>query len=56
MPDHTTNDYIIFNSNQIKTVKNTNPTDNLDIRYSIEEDNYTFDFAKNENKCILTWI
>ena len=29
------NDYIVFNSNQIKNVDNTNPTESPDIRYSL---------------------
>lgn len=32
-----TDDYIVFNSNQIKDVKNTTPTENKDIRYSLSE-------------------
>lgn len=31
--------YVAFESNQIKNVDNTNPTDNPDIRYSLSEDN-----------------
>lgn len=30
--------YVAFNSNQIKNVDNTNPTNNPDIRYSIQKD------------------
>lgn len=32
-----TDDYIVFNSNQIKDVKNTTPTENKDIRYSLSD-------------------
>ena len=32
-------EYVVFNSNQIKNVDNTNPTDSEDIRYSLSEDN-----------------
>lgn len=33
--DNIVSSYAIFNSNQIKNVDNTNPTDNVDIRYSL---------------------
>ena len=33
--DNTTGEYIVFESNQIKNVDNTNPTSNEDIRYSL---------------------
>ena len=36
--DQLTDDYIVFNSNQIKDVKNQNPTDNPDFRYSLSEE------------------
>jgi len=32
------NEYVVFNSNQIKNIDNTNPTNNSDIRYSDRED------------------
>ena len=38
-----TKHYIVFNSNQIKNVDNTNPTENADIRYSINP----IEIAKN---------
>lgn len=31
------NEYIVFNSNQVKNIDNTNPTDNPDIRYSLSQ-------------------
>ena len=31
------NEYIVFNSNQIKNVDNLNPTDNPDVRYSLSD-------------------
>ena len=46
--------YGVFNSNQIKKIDNTNPTNNPDIRYSLSEDNkgrklteYTLEKTKN---------
>lgn len=33
------NEYVVFNSNQIKNADNTNPTSSPDIRYSISKDN-----------------
>lgn len=39
--------YVAFNSNQIKNVENTNPTDNPDIRYS--QDNGTWQQYLNKN-------
>ena len=38
--DFNTDEYIVFNSNQIKNVTNTNPTSNEDIRYSLSVDDY----------------
>jgi len=32
------NEYMVFNSNQIKNIDNTNPTSDPDIRYSLSED------------------
>lgn len=36
--DQYANDYIVFNSNQIKNIDNLNPTDSDDIRYSLKDD------------------
>lgn len=36
--DILSNDYILFDKKQFKTVDNTNPTSNPDIRYSLSED------------------
>ena len=35
----TDNQYIVFNSNQIKNIDNTNPTTDADIRYSLSDTN-----------------
>lgn len=35
--DNNVGEYVVFNSNQIKNVDNTNPTDSDDIRYSLSE-------------------
>ena len=35
------NEYIVFNSNQIKNTDNTNPTENEDIRYSLSAEEKT---------------
>ena len=40
--------YITFNSNQIKNVDNLNPTENNDIRYSIDIDDSFFDALYSE--------
>ena len=32
--------YVVFNSNQVKSINNLNPTDNEDIRYSVRIDNW----------------
>ena len=34
----TGNEYVVFNSNQIKNTDNSNPTENQDIRYSLSHD------------------
>lgn len=39
-----TDDYIVFNSNQIKDVKNTTPTENKDIRYSLSKTEETKEY------------
>ena len=41
---------IPFYSNQIKNVDNTNPTDNIDIRYSIDVDDYWNDSLLVQNQ------
>lgn len=48
------NEYIVFNSNQIKNVDNTNPTENEDIRYQLQQEaqqrgygTYTEDISSN---------
>ena len=40
--------YITFNSNQVKNVDNLNPTENNDIRYSIDIDDSFFDALYSE--------
>lgn len=42
--------YITFNSNQIKNVDNQNPTDNPDIRMSVNGEENGFDFGGDNNK------
>lgn len=42
------NQYIAFNSSQIKNIDNTNPTSNPDIRYSLSEDGKMVDTSTNE--------
>ena len=37
--------YVAFNSNQIKNVDNTNPTDSDDIRYSLSEENTGYHYG-----------
>lgn len=46
----TDNQYIVFDSNQIKNVDNTNPTDSPDIRYSLSknEDSYLDELSKEQ--------
>ncbi len=39
--------YVVFESNQIKNVDNTNPTENPDIRYSLSEDGKLVDNKGN---------
>lgn len=46
-----TTDYVTFNSNQIKNVDNTNPTDSPDIRYSLSQKEDT-DFDELSEKQI----
>ena len=43
------NEYIVFNSNQIKNVDNLNPTDNPDVRYSLS-DNQEERISKLQNE------
>ena len=40
--------YVTFNSNQIKNVDNTNPTENPDIRYSLSEEGKLVDNKGND--------
>lgn len=42
------NEYIVFNSNQIKNVDNLNPTTDKDIRYSLSEDGKLVDNKGND--------
>lgn len=42
--------YIAFNSNQIKNVDNTNPTESEDIRYSLSEDNEGRELSKEKQE------
>ena len=44
------NEYVVFNSNQIKNTDNTKPTSNPDIRYSLSEDGKMVDNKGNEVK------
>ena len=48
------NEYIVFNSNQIKSVDNENPTDNPDIRYSIDLDGAMVDNETGEKVTLET--
>lgn len=41
---------VVFNSNQIKNVDNTNPTTNPDIRYSLSEDNQGRKLSKEQKE------
>lgn len=43
---HAGNTWVVFNSNQIKNVDNTKPTDNPDIRYSLSEAESKYEKAK----------
>lgn len=43
-------EYVAFNSNQIKEVNNTNPTDNPDIRYSLTKDNTGKELSKEQQE------
>lgn len=47
---HSGNTYVAFNSNQIKNIDNLNPTDSLDIRYSLNnEEKKKYAKYKNDN-------
>lgn len=45
--DDNVGEYVVFNSNQIKNVDNTNPTSNDDIRYSKQDNNWQKHLEKN---------
>lgn len=48
-------EYIVFESNQIKNIDNTNPTNNEDIRYSLD-DNSSFEDYELTDKDLETYI
>lgn len=45
--DDNVGEYVVFNSNQIKNVDNTNPTSDADIRYSQQDNNWQKHLEEN---------